>query len=125
MSHKPSLVYLRFLQLSRTLALHDGMALNANELALLESIALAWHAGSPLSVQQTMALKALGSPTTLHKRLAKLRTAGLLEQASIGTGRTKLMTPSHKAIQYFDQLGQLMSLQILAQASAATSSTSR
>ena len=117
MNTKPSplsLAYFRFLQLRRSFTAHDGIPLSANERALLESIVLAWHEGLPMPIRQAITLKELGSPATLHKRLSKLRAAGLLEvMAASNDRRTKLLIPTEKAFQYFEQLGQAMSLQAL------------
>ena len=68
--------YFRFLQVARTLTDAQETALSANHRALLEAVVLAWHEGQPLSVRQAISLESLGSPATLHKRLATLRSAG-------------------------------------------------
>ena len=109
-----SLAYFRFLQLSRSLKARDCLELSPFQLALLESIALAWHEGSPMAVGEAITLTELGSPATLHKRLAELRQSGFIKVKTIASDRrTKLLVPTEKAIQYFDQLGQVMSLQSL------------
>lgn len=108
--------YFRFLQVARTLTDAQETTLSANHRALLEAVVLAWHEGAPLSVRQAISLENLGSPATLHKRLATLRSAGLLEEISVeGDRRTKLLGPTAKALGYFSQLGNAMT-QPLAQA---------
>ena len=101
--------YFRFLQVARTLTDSQGTVLSANHRALLEAVVLAWHEGNPLSVRQAISLESLGSPATLHKRLATLRSAGLLEEISVeGDRRTKLLGPTAQALSYFAQLGDAM-----------------
>lgn len=104
-----SSAYMRFLQLSRTLSSDDG--LSANEQALLEAIALAWFRQQPLSVRQAISIGDLGSPATLHKRLARLRTQGFVEDQAVDTDRrTKLLAPTPKTLQYFEKLGSAMAM---------------
>ena len=101
--------YFRFLQVARTLTDAQETALSANHRALLEAVVLAWHEGQPLSVRQAISLESLGSPATLHKRLATLRSSGLLEEISVeGDRRTKLLGPTAQALNYFAQLGDAM-----------------
>ncbi len=101
--------YFRFLQLARSLTDAQDTALSANHRALLEAVVLAWHEGRPLSVRQAISLESLGSPATLHKRLATLRSSGLLEEISVeGDRRTKLLGPTPKALSYFAELGNAM-----------------
>lgn len=103
--------YLRFLQLSKALSDGAGMNLDANCRALLEAVALAWYAGSSMSVRQAMALDSLGSPATLHKRLTILRAEGYLEEgAAQGDKKTKLLIPTQKALGYFETLSHVMAL---------------
>lgn len=66
--------YLRFLQLAKVVqALPDGQEMDANELALLESVVLRWYEDQPMTVREAIGLAALGSPATLHKRITRLR----------------------------------------------------
>ena len=105
-----SSAYLRFLQLSRTLSSNDEKALSANERALLETIALAWFQKQPLTVRQAISNETLGSPATLHKRLATLRTMGFVEDQGVDADRrTKQLLPTAKTLAFFDKLGVAMS----------------
>lgn len=98
--------YMRFLQLTRVLSEDADIQLSANHRALLEAVALAWHCGSPMSVRQAIGLSDLGSPATLHKRLAVLRAQGYVEEIAVaGDRRTKLLGLTQKAVDYFDKLG--------------------
>ena len=101
-----SSAYLRFLQRAQTLSSNHDVPLSANQKALLEAIALAWFDHAPLTVRQAIGIEYLGSPATLHKRLAALRTKGYVEDMLVDSDRrTKLLAPSEKALAYFDQLG--------------------
>ena len=106
-----SLAYLRFLELSRAIKESDLDSLTANQTALLETVAIAWHTGKPMSVREAIAVQHLGSPATLHKRLTALRKNGYIEEIAVeGDRRTKLLSPSKKSLKYFERLGKAMSL---------------
>jgi len=100
--------YFRFLQLTRAVeALPNGPLMDANESALLEAVVLRWHEGHTMTVRDAIALSALGSPATLHKRITRLRHKDLLTTYSEpGDRRAKFLVPTQKALDYFDQLGQ-------------------
>lgn len=102
--------YLDFLRLSRGMNdLQGDKPLDANHTALLETVALHWAQGQPLSVRQTIHLAYLGSPATLHKRLSRLITQGLLTAQFIGNDhRTKFIAPTDKGLDYFHRLGKEM-----------------
>lgn len=104
--------YLRFLHLANAFSKETVVDLTANHLALLESIATAWHVNAPMSVRQVIGQENLGSPATLHKRLTTLRQSGYVSELSVdGDRRTKLLTPTPKAIDYFEKLGSMLTFQ--------------
>jgi len=71
--------YLRFLQLAKAVdSTSNRPSLDANESALLDALAVHWFAGSPLTVMQAMGLARLGSPATVHRRIARLRKIGMV-----------------------------------------------
>lgn len=112
MSAPLSTAYLRFLELSRAIKESDCEALTANQRALLETIALAWHQDKPMSVREAISVSLLGSPATLHKRLAFLRNNGFVQEISVGGDRrTKFLGPTDKAIKLFEKLGGAITLQ--------------
>ena len=81
-------------------------ALDAKEEELLNELALHWRSGQPLAVRAAMQLASLGSPSTLHRRIARLKAMGLIEnKASPGNLLIKLLVPSKVALSYFDKLG--------------------
>jgi len=85
--------------------------LTANHNALLEAIALAWYSGEPMSVRKAIGISHLGSPATLHKRLAFLRKNGYLEEIAVeGDRRTKFLGLTEKSQNHFKLLGDAMSL---------------
>lgn len=102
--------YLRFLQLAKAVpALPDGQELDANEEALLQSVALRWFEYQPMTVREAIALAKLGSPATLHKRMTRLREKGMLSTLRLeGDRRAKFLMPTQRSLDYFQQLGQFM-----------------
>ena len=102
--------YLRFLQLARVLqALPDGMEMDANESALLEAVVLRWHENQPMTVREAIALSALGSPATLHKRITRLREKQMLSTLNLESDRrAKFLIPTQRTLDYFNELGQFM-----------------
>ncbi len=100
--------YLQFLQLCATVAgSRDTEWLNANHKALLESVALHWSLGQPLSVRGAIKQAHLGSPATLHKRLQRLIAQGYLTAQGLDHDRrTKWVTPTDKGLDYFHWMGK-------------------
>jgi hypothetical protein len=102
--------YLRFLQLAQVIqALPDGMAMDANEKALLQAVVLRWYEGQPMTVREAIGLADLGSPATLHKRITRLREKEMLSTLNQeGDRRAKFLMPTQRTIDYFSHLGQSM-----------------
>lgn len=102
--------YLRFLQLAKVVqALPDGQEMDANEVALLQSVALRWYEFKPMTVREAISLAELGSPATLHKRISRLRDKGMLSTISLeGDRRAKFLIPTQRSLDYFQHLGQFM-----------------
>ncbi|MEZ7834218.1 MAG: hypothetical protein QMB32_02165 [Burkholderiaceae bacterium] len=100
--------YLRFLQLVKAVEGSPTQpSLDANESALLDALAVQWLADSPLTVMQAMGLSDLGSPATMHRRIARLRKMGLIatdEDANDTRIKRLVLTPV--AVTHFEQLGQ-------------------
>lgn len=102
--------YLRFLQLAKVVqALPDGQDMDANEVALLESVVLRWYENQPMTVREAIGLADLGSPATLHKRITRLREKDMLTTLNQeGDRRAKFLTPTQRTLDYFNNLGQSM-----------------
>lgn len=102
--------YLRFLQLAKVVqALPDGQEMDANELALLESVVLRWYEEQPMTVREAIGLAALGSPATLHKRITRLREKDMLSTLNQeGDRRAKFLIPTQRTLDYFQHLGRSM-----------------
>lgn len=100
--------YLQFLQLSNAVGgLPDIEWLDANHKALLESVALHWSQGQPLTVRQSINQSHLGSPATLHKRLQRLIDQDyLIAQGLDRDRRTKRISPTDKGLDYFHWIGK-------------------
>jgi hypothetical protein len=99
--------YFRFLQLAKTFqADTSNMAMDANERALLDAVALRWFEDSPMSVREAIAMDHLGSPATLHKRISRLRQKDMLVAFNLeGDRRAKYLIPSEKTLKLFTELG--------------------
>ncbi|WP_299513002.1 hypothetical protein [uncultured Limnohabitans sp.] len=104
--------YLRFLQLAKVVqALPDGQEMDANEVALLQSVVLCWYENKPMTVRVAIGLAELGSPATLHKRITRLRDKDMLSTLNLeGDRRAKFLIPTPRTLDYFKHLGQSMQL---------------
>jgi len=102
--------YFRFLQLAKAFQFeNESLAMDANERALLDAVALCWFEGHPMTVREAIALDHLGSPATLHKRITRLRQKDmLLAFNQEGDRRAKYLIPSEKTLSFFDHLGHNM-----------------
>jgi hypothetical protein len=99
--------YLRLMQLTRALReLPGSPSLDANEIELLNMLAIEWRAGRPCTVRGAMGIAALGSPATLHRRVKKLMASGMIEvRKDPDRLKAKLLVPTSAALEYFSQLG--------------------
>ncbi len=102
--------YFRFLQLARTFQADTSeAAMDANERALLEAVALRWFEDEPMTVREAIAMERLGSPATLHKRITRLRQKDMLVAFNQeGDRRAKYLIPSEKTLKMFAVLGSNM-----------------
>lgn len=100
--------YLQMLEIASVVKLLPGMdRFGINEKVLFEFIMLAWGQSNPLTVRQAINIDELGSPTTLHKRLSRLRAMELVTAAGVeGDRRTKYLSPTAKGLKYSELLGQ-------------------
>ena len=94
--------YLRFVRLTSVLEDWPGLEpLDANHKALFEAAVVHWSQDKPLSVQALINQAHLGSPATLHKRLQRLISQGMLSSESLEADRrTKLVCPTDKGMAY-------------------------
>ena len=102
--------YFRFLQLAKTFQAEPSTAaMDANDRALLDAVALRWFEGQPMTVREAIALETLGSPATLHKRISRLRQKDMLVAFNQeGDRRAKYLIPSEKTLKLFSELGGSM-----------------
>lgn len=76
---------------------------------LLEHIALQHAAGQPLTVSQAMKLTSIASPSSIHKKIEKLREADLIHhQFSTSNRRTKYLTPSAFALRLLSEMNHAL-----------------
>lgn len=103
-------LYHRFLHLTASAhSLTAGVALSPLETLLLQEVFLSEYDNKPLTVKEILELKHLGSPSTLHKKLAHLRALELLAVEHRGNDhRTKYLVLTPIVLEHFDALGQAM-----------------
>jgi DNA-binding MarR family transcriptional regulator len=110
-------IYMRFLNLIQALEVDQkAPSIDLDAKKLLEVIAVRHEQKRSLTVTEAMALTAIASPATIHRKLDQLREMGLIDTIFEGKNRrTKYLTPTKKAHDYFDTVGKVMQ-QALAQA---------
>ncbi len=107
-----SSTYIRFINLTHAVTSEfEGAGIDLLSLRLLEAIAIAHSEGTALTVTDAMALSAIASPATMHRKLTNLLDAKLIEQVFEGKNRrTKYLVPTAQASKYFEQLGKALVL---------------
>ena len=101
--------YLRFLSLAQAIDNAPVSDLDETAKHLLQLIVLRHAQGHALTVTDAMAMSAVASPATIHRKLDALREAGLIAQTfEGGNRRTKYLTPTEAADAYFAKLGAVM-----------------
>ncbi|WP_295523509.1 hypothetical protein [Limnohabitans sp. Rim8] len=102
--------YLRFLKLTQSVkSTHIGVQLTPMETHVLQEVALRYFEERALTVSEALALKDLGSPATMHKRIKRLRHAGLLSFKQEDTDhRTKYLIATPLATLHFERMGEAM-----------------
>ena len=102
----PGPKYVSFLQLSYKVESHFGLkGFGLNEKALFQEVFLAWFKGASLSVNEAIAISHLGSPATLHKRLALLRDLKLVDAVHLNEDhRSKFLQPTDTGLKYIERL---------------------
>lgn len=104
-------IYLRYLVLAETLRQSSVNLSGIDDVGkkLLEAIAIKSAQGHPLVVTQTMELSDIASPATIHRRIALLLKAGLIQvMQTENNQKIKFLVPTQVSIDYFDKLGKLM-----------------
>ena len=105
-------LYFRFLTLAQSLSQQHGVAaLAPSEAQLLQEVVLRDFERRAFTISQALAMKHLGSPATLHKRLLRLRAAGLLDyKKDVTDHRTKYLIATPLAMQHYARMGEVMQL---------------
>jgi hypothetical protein len=103
-------MYGRFLKNAlSTQALPAGVALHPLESLLLQEVFLRNMDKKPLTVTEAIDLKQLASPSTLHKRIMRLKALDLLAvEHPAQDHRTKYLVLTSDAMAHFEALGQAM-----------------
>jgi len=81
--------YLKFLQAISKLESDQNIQKNITPVAvlLLNEIAIKEFEENPMTISQAMELKAFGSRSTLHRKLAELRLVGLVETRQLESNK--------------------------------------
>ncbi|PUE18027.1 hypothetical protein B9Z38_02955 [Limnohabitans sp. MMS-10A-160] len=103
-------LYYRFLKLRQSVnTLPAGVALSPVEALLLEEIVLKQQAHQPMTVSEAIELSHLASPSTLHKKLSRLKSMALLTTENRDNDhRTKYLVLTPIAEEYFRALGKAL-----------------
>jgi DNA-binding MarR family transcriptional regulator len=98
--------YLKFLNLLEAVkGLPTFPAIDAVEERLLNTFAVLWQAGAPVSVLQAMEMLDKTSPATVHRRLKTLRKKGFIALEMDKTdNRVKFIVSTPLTNQYFAKL---------------------
>ncbi len=76
---------------------------------LLEHIALQHATGQPLTVSQAMRLNSIASPSSIHKKIEKLRGEDLINhQFATANRRTKYLMPSNYALKLLAEMNHTL-----------------
>jgi DNA-binding MarR family transcriptional regulator len=103
-------VYLRFLHVLHALEAESELpAMDLECRRLLEEIAVRQQADHPLTVTEVMALSAIASPATMHRKLDALLDMGVIAHRFEGDNRrTKYVVCTDLAMKYFERAGRAM-----------------
>jgi DNA-binding MarR family transcriptional regulator len=107
---RPAEIYLRFLQLAEAIrGLPALPALDPLEEKILEFVARASQNKERLSVRDMMGHGELGSPATLHGRIASMREKGWITLSDTEDTRRKQIDLTPAALKHFDKLAEALS----------------
>jgi DNA-binding MarR family transcriptional regulator len=107
---RPAEIYLRFLQLAEAIrGLPALPALDPLEEKILEFVARASQNKERLSVRDMMGHSELGSPATLHGRIASMREKGWVTLSDTEDTRRKQIDLTPAALKHFDKLAEAWS----------------
>ena len=103
-------VYLRYLALTQALDSSAApVAMDETQKRLLELIATRHADGNAITVSEAMGAAFIASPATIHRRIAILLKAGLIEVVkSDQNQKIKFLVPTQSSIDYFEKMGKLM-----------------
>jgi DNA-binding MarR family transcriptional regulator len=95
--------YLKFLNLLEAVkGLPTFPAMDAVEERLLNTFAVLWQVGAPVTVLQSMEMLQDASPATVHRRLKTLRSKGFIAlELDPSDNRVKYVIPTALTKEYF------------------------
>ncbi|MFZ9495154.1 MAG: hypothetical protein ACO27E_10915 [Burkholderiaceae bacterium] len=90
-------------------ALPTGVTLDPQEERLMQELAVRWAKGESVPVLTAMGMVPDASPSTIQRRLKRLRAKGLIAfEAHIQDARIRHIVPTPVGRAYFARLGELM-----------------
>ena len=100
--------YIKFLNIINALdASPYSPQIDIDAKKLLEAIVLRVAEQRPLTVNDAMALNAIGSPVTIRRKLDQLRELGMIDMVFKDQNRrTKHLMPTNDALTYFNSMGK-------------------
>ena len=101
-------VYLEFLISQRLLRQKKYDYITAKDEQLLKIVAIVYANGAPLSVNDLLQTVDIGTLSTVHRRIQKLRQLNLIEYERTEDRRRYQVNPTEDLLRYLDQLGNLM-----------------
>ena len=101
-------VYLEFLISQRLLRQKKYDYITAKDEQLLKIVALAYVNGTQLSVTDLLETVDMGTRSTVHRRIQKLRHSSMIEYERTEDRRRYQVNPTEELFLYFDQLGNSM-----------------
>ena len=110
MNTKPSLSYIKFLNLAKAMRqLSQFPSLNPMEENLLNDFASAWQENIKLTVSKSMHSSSAMSPSTVHRNIKSLKLKGFISlDMDEQDNRIKYINHTPVSIHYFSLLGQCL-----------------
>lgn len=105
-------IYLQFLAHLDTLTIKEKIRnIDPVSIRLLEEITVKHYENSSMTVGQSMALKQIASPATIHRKIEKLKSLGYIELECMNNdNRTKYVIPTSITHAYYEKLSNVMAV---------------
>ena len=101
--------YIKYLHLTQEVRSQPiFQRMDTNDIAMLDTWAVAWHNGTPMGVLKALSLINNRAPSKSHGRMHGLRAIGLIDLVPDQDRRIKYVLPTQATHHYFSQLGKCM-----------------